>query len=401
LKILLVHDYGTPTGGAENQILRLRELLREGGHDARLFSSKASLVPGAQIEADETCYGSTGRFQVLNEAWNPSAFWNLRRVLREFQPDIVHVRMFLWQLSPAILPLLRDVPAIYQTVTYKSICPIGTKILPDGKACTHLAGSVCRTTGCMTNQSWAIRMLQRRLWLRWRGAFDAMVALSHTMKRLLEGNGSGPVEVIYNGVSERPPRPLLNGEPVIGYAGRLSAEKGLFVLFDALAELQRKGLQFRFLLAGSGPLRDAVLDRLAALQLTSRTDYLGHVSREEMERVFDRAWVQVIPSLWDEPFGNVATEAMMRGTAVVTSAAGGLAEIVSDGEAGFQVPPGQVAPLAAAIERVIRDRELAERLGQAGRRRALEHFSESSCVNSFLALYERLKSHPRYAKSVA
>jgi glycosyltransferase involved in cell wall biosynthesis len=389
MKILLVHDYGTPTGGAENQMLRLRELFRERGHDARLFASRASLVPST-FEADYGCMGATGKLQVLTQTINPWAYAALRRVMRDFQPDVIHVRMFLWQLSPAILPLLQSFPAVYQTATYKSICPSGTKILPDGSPCSHLAGAICRKTGCLTPQTWLSLMVQRWCWWKGRGAFDAIVALSHNMKNLLERNGLQPVEVIYNGIGERPIRPSLKGIPVIAYAGRLAKEKGLFVLLDALERLCRQGLEFRFLVAGDGPLRQEFLNALGRIGLRDRTDFLGYVPRAEMEQAFEAAWVQAIPSLWDEPFGNVATEALMRGTAVVNSASGGLAEIVENGRSGFHVPPNDAGALAEALARLITDRELAEAMGQAGRARALTHFSERTCVDAFLALYERL-----------
>ena len=61
-----------------------------------------------------------------------------------------------------------------------------------------------------------------------------------------------------------------------------------------------------------------------------------------MEARFESAWVQIVPSIWEEPFGLAAAEAMMRGTAVIASRTGGLAEIVQDDLCGFLVPPGDV-----------------------------------------------------------
>ena len=113
MKILLVHDYGTRTGGAELQMLALRKGLRARGHDVRLFSSNVPLAGGTVI-ADETCYGHSGtRWQAVSQTLNVSAYRRLRALLRTFRPDVVHVRMFLSQLSPLILPLLRNIPAIY------------------------------------------------------------------------------------------------------------------------------------------------------------------------------------------------------------------------------------------------------------------------------------------------
>lgn len=393
MKVLLVHDYGTATGGAELQMLALREGLRERGYDARLFSSRASLVPGEQ-HADYTCFGSTKRLQVLSQTANPSAYLALRRALATFKPDVVHVRMFLWQLSPLILPLLRDVPSLYQVAVHKPICPKGTKLLPDGSPCRDPAGLACLRHRCLTPQSWVPLMVQMELWQRWRHAFDQVVTLSDAVRVRLEEAGIGPVEVIHNGVPERPMRPPLSGPPTLAYGGRLSAEKGVDVLLHATARVRAHVPEARLLVAGAGPEAPRLHALAEHLGLSEHVTWLGHLPRAEMERQFDTVWVQAVPSLWEEPFGNVTTEAMMRGTAVVASRVGGQREIVRPGETGFLVPPGQVPELTRALVTLLGDRERAEQMGQTGRARALSHFSRRRCLDQFVALYERLCGAP-------
>lgn len=396
MKILLVHDYGTPTGGAELQMLALRDGLRVRGHDVRLFTSRASLVPGPLL-ADAHCFGTTTRLQVLTQTANPSAYLQLRETLRAFRPDVVHVRMFLWQLSPLILPLFRPVPSLYQTAVYKAICPKGTKVLPDGRPCQDPAGAACLRHGCLTPQSWAPLMVQRRLWQRWRGAFDATVALSSRMKARLEAEGIGPVEVIHNGVPERPMRPPLAGPPTAAFAGRLVPEKGVDVLLRALAGIIDHVPSARLLVAGAGPDAPRLRALAEALGVARHVEWLGHLTRVEMERRFERAWVQVVPSRWEEPFGNVTTEAMMRGTATIASAVGGQTDIVDDGVTGFLVPPGDAEALRAPLLHLLSSRERAEAFGQAGRAHALASFSEARCLDQFEALYHRLSAsaHPQ------
>jgi len=82
----------------------------------------------------------------------------------------------------------------------------------------------------------------------------------------------------------------------------------------------------------------------------------------------------------------------MRGTAVVASESGGLAEIVEQGQSGFLVRPGESVALARALQSLISNQDLAEQMGQAGRRRAMKTFSESACLDAFLALYGRLRN---------
>ena len=118
MKVLLVNDYGTPTAGAEVMLATVRETLQARGHAVRVVASLAGLDPENSI-ADETCFGVLGRRQVLSSTWNFSSSNTIPEAIRAFQPDVVHVHMFLWQLSPSILPELRNIPSIYHIHTYK------------------------------------------------------------------------------------------------------------------------------------------------------------------------------------------------------------------------------------------------------------------------------------------
>ncbi len=393
MKILLLHDYGTATGGAELQILALRKNLRDRGHDARLFASRGTLVPGSPVLADYTCFGTTSiSLQFLSSTINPSAYFSLRRALQEFQPDIVHIRMFLWQLSPLILPLLKDIPCLYQTAVYKAICPVGTKLLPDKSPCHEPPGKACLRHGCLeVPATWPVFMLQQQLWQKWRNAIDLVVTLSHAMKAIFATAGIEPIEVVHNGVSVRPIRSsCLSDPPTVAYAGRLVAEKGVGVLLQAFARVQTQIPQAQLVIAGQGAEAENLQALAAELNLGDRIVWLGHLPRQAMEQHFDTAWVQVVPSLWAEPFGNVTTEAMMRGTAVIASRVGAQPEIVRDGETGFLVPPNDVDALTNALLNLLQNRDRAEKMGRAGRDRALKNFSEDKCTEKFLEIYQRL-----------
>lgn len=392
MKILLLHDYGTATGGAELQILTLRQDLLDRGHEVRLFTSSALSVEGYPQLADYTCFGATSKVRVLAQTVNLSAYWQLRRVLQTFRPDVAHLRIFLTQLSPLILPLLQDIPCVYQTAMYGAICPKGTNLLPDGQRCQTNPGRVCMTAGCLTPPTWAALMVQHQLWQRWRGAIDRVVALSQGMKTQLELAGLSPVEVIYNGVPMRAPRPALQDPPTVAYAGRLVPEKGVDVLLKAFAIARSHTPSAQLLIAGQGPASEGLKALAQQLDLGDSVTWLGHVTPSQMEAHFDRAWVQAVPSQWEEPFGNVTTEAMMRGTAVVASAVGAQPEILGGSLTGFLVPPGDVAAWGDRLTRLLQNREMAETVGMAGRDRALAHFSEASRTDQFLALYQQLQN---------
>jgi glycosyltransferase involved in cell wall biosynthesis len=392
MKILLINDIGTATGGAELQMLSLRQGLRNLGHDVRLFSSLATPVPNSKQLADYSCFGTNTLIQVLSQTVNPSAYLKLRQILQKFRPDVVHVRMFMWQMSPIILSLLKDLPCIYQTAVYKAICPVGTKVLPNGSTCPSPPGIACLSNSCLTLQSWAVLMLQHRLWQYWRDAFDVVVALSQGMKIQLEEAGIKPVEVVYNGVPIKPKQSFLKAIPTVVYAGRLVSEKGVEILLRAFAQTQLQIPQSQLLIAGDGTEKANLQTLSQDLGINHLVRWLGYLPQEEMEQQFDGAWVQVIPSQWAEPFGNVTTEAMMRGRAVIASAVGAQPEIVRDGETGFLVTPGDVFALAAKLTLLFSQPQLAEQMGRQGRDRALDWFSEDRRNNRFLEIYTELQA---------
>ncbi|MCS6927746.1 MAG: glycosyltransferase, partial [Candidatus Binatia bacterium] len=188
----------------------------------------------------------------------------------------------------------------------------------------------------------------------------------------------------------RPLRPPLSFPPTVVCTGRLVWEKGVDVLVRAFAEVVTHLSEARLLIVGEGPERQSLEKLITTLGLSSRVALLGYMPRDEAERVCATAWVQAVPSRWAEPFGLVAAEALMRGTTVVASNIGGLAEVVQDGQTGLLVPPGDVDALAEALLRLLRDRELAEQLGRAGRRRALAHFNEDTSIERFIEVYHGL-----------
>ena len=157
--------------------------------------------------------------------------------------------------------------------------------------------------------------------------------------------------------------------PEVLYAGRLSREKGVLDLAEAADGLP-------LVVAGDGPLRE----RLPGA--------LGFVPHDELERLYERAAVVVCPSR-REGFGVVCAEAMAHGRPVVASAVGGLLDLVVDGETGLLVPARDPAALRGALERLLGDAELRERLGAAARERIRQRFAWDAVLDATLELYAR------------
>ena len=157
-------------------------------------------------------------------------------------------------------------------------------------------------------------------------------------------------QVIHNGVDVAaiPLRAEPASPPSLLFAGRISPEKGVE---DALAIAEQAGLPLTL----AGDVYDAryyeqrIAPRLERLGEHAR--WLGSVPREELHRLMGEALAVLCPAHWDEPFGLVACEALAAGTPVVAYRRGGLAEVVSDGETGYLVAPGDIAAAVAAVQR--------------------------------------------------
>ena len=388
MRILLVNDYATEAGGAELQMLMLRTALRARGHDVRLFASSAGNPP--PTAADEYCFGTTSALRTPLQAVNPFAKARLRRVIDDFEPDIVHVRIFLTQLSPLILPLLREVPSILHVSWYRAICPRGTKLLPDGRDCEHHAGLACLRERCLSVQAWTPMMLQFALLRRHLSVFTRVLTLSESIRLRLVAEGFDTVEVLRNAAEERPMRPPLDGPPIVAFAGRLVFEKGADLLVRAIGEVRSTIPAARLLIAGDGPDRPRLEDLVRELGLSEAVELTGALDRDTLEDRLDVAWVQAMPGRWVEPFGNAGAEALMRGTALVATGPGGAAELIRESGGGTVVARGDVSALATALAERLGDRRLCENEGSKGRAWALDNLRYDDYVSRVECIYREV-----------
>jgi glycosyltransferase involved in cell wall biosynthesis len=388
MRILLINDYGRSAGGAEIITLGLRDELRKRGHDARLFASSAKT---SELEegADFSCLGTTGRLRTLLQCANFPARSALSRVLSEFCPDVVHVNLYLTQLSPLILPLLRDVPTVYYAQWYRAICPLGTKRLPAGGACQDAAGVACLQNGCLPFHDWLPLQAQRLLDGIGRSAFRKITAISGATAAQLARFGGAEfqnLEVIHAGTPEAEPRERMRDTPLIFFAGRLVREKGCHVLLEAFSKVLPKYPNARLIVAGDGPELPRLRKQAADLRILANVEFKGSCSNAETRALMRDAWALCVPSLWSEPFGLVAAEAQMSGVAVVASSEGGLSEIIHHGETGWLVPSGNADSLAHAIQDVFKDPSATLKMGFVGHKNAMDRFS----LPAFATRWERL-----------
>ena len=229
---------------------------------------------------------------------------------------------------------------------------------------------------------------------------DAVIAVSEDMKRDIRSCYDIPedrITVIHNGVDPNTFHRRDGHEtmakfgiqsPFILFVGRLTRQKGVFDLVKAM-DGDPKGVTHA-LLTGKPDTPEIVDEMRTALK--GRTNILwvnAMVNEAELVDLYSEAEVFVCPSTY-EPFGIINLEAMACETAVVASRVGGIKEVVVDGETGFLVPPGRPEVLSERLSKLLSDRELATRMGRAGRVRVLHEFTWDRIAEKTVALYRSL-----------
>jgi glycosyltransferase involved in cell wall biosynthesis len=194
------------------------------------------------------------------------------------------------------------------------------------------------------------------------------------------------ISVVPNGiVLERyRPQEARRTRRTVAMVANLRTEKGHDVLMDAATIVLRRVPDARFLVIGDGAERDRLEQRARALDLGPALQFLGH--QEDIPALLHALDIFVLPSR-SEAFPNALLEAMATGMPVVASAVGGIPELVSDGANGLLVRPERPSELAASIERLMDDGDLANRLGAAARETVERRYSFEKMVDGFERVY--------------
>jgi len=242
--------------------------------------------------------------------------------------------------------------------------------------------------------------LRRRIALRW--AFRrsaATIAVSAQTRRDLDaalGLAPGVVQVILNGVPDRPGDPIPirlelgvgPDELLLVAVGNLDARKGHIFLLQALQQLRAGGLltPWRVAIAGGrgGDQREALEAFACEHGFQDRLRLLTH--REDIPNLLAAADVFAMPSLW-EGLPLALLEAMLAGKAIVASRISGIPEAVTDGVEGLLSTPGEVASLRQALGRLLSDSGLRTRLGAAALARARREFTVEAMVDAYERRY--------------
>jgi glycosyltransferase involved in cell wall biosynthesis len=229
---------------------------------------------------------------------------------------------------------------------------------------------------------------------RWTiGCADAIAAVSaFDMQQCRETFDVSPdrLHLIPNAVDVekfRPPTPDADRPPTVTFLGRLEQWKGANSFIQIARRVLQEVPEAVFQMVGDGPLRNKLMTD--ARDLNGNIRFLGEMDHERIPELLRRSSVLLLPS-FIEGLPTSCLEALACGTAVVASDTGGTSEIIQDGQTGFLCPRGNLDAFVDRVVRLLRDPDLARRLGQNGRALVEHLYSWTRVAEVTEGLYERL-----------
>lgn len=366
MRVLLVNKFLYPKGGAETYLLSLGRILEEHGHEVQYFGLRnPKNTVGNHVDAlvDDMDF-STGIRKNLKAPfriiYNRQARKEIRKVLDDFQPDVVHLNNIQYHLTPSIIIEIEKwrkenrqaCRIIYTAHDYQLVCPSHGLFDINVKPCELcLDGKYyhCFQTKCLKNSraKSLLGTLDGYYWKR-KSAYsyvDQYICCSEFLKKKLDTQPRFRTKTIA----------LHNFKDVIkiesvekkGYIlefGKLCKDKGT----ETLLEVAKQMPNTRFVFVGYGPATDLMNN-------IPNVEYLGFKVGEELIRIISEAMISVCPSEWYENCPFSVIESISYGTPVIGSRMGGIPELIDEGITGELFEAGNVSELKAKIEFMISD----------------------------------------------
>jgi len=406
MRIVYCNKYNFAFSGTEVYLFELMELMRSHGHEVALFSMTdprgeptrydQHFVPAVDFKNPKS--GPLGSaWQAPQSIYSRRARQKMRDMIRDFRPDVAHVRNIYHHLSPSILWELKaqGVPVVYHLNDFKMLCP-SYNMVSHGRACERCHGGKfwnVVTQGCYSGPPGATLVLAAEAYLhKWMRTYESCVdhflVPSAFVKEKLTENGWAAEKIsVLPHFQNLPSEIATDPSPraSILYFGRLSTEKGLTDLLQAMQWIPDIKLQ----IAGEGPQR-AELENLARDLNLANVEFIGQISQPELNTLISSSRFTVLPSRAYETLGKTILESYACGRAVVASDLGSRRELVRQNETGVLYPAGDIAQLARSISFLVAHPELSEKMGAAGRALVAKQHSPENHYVALSGLYDRM-----------
>lgn len=393
MKILLVNKFHYLKGGSEKVYFDTKELLEKNDHQVVCFSMEHEknepcaddqyFVSNVDFATRDGLFKKARRF-----IYNKEAAEKLEILLEQEKPDLAHLHNISHQLTPSILKPLqkRGIPIVQTLHDYQVICP-NYRLYTEGKVCERCKKHRyyhCIIHKCVQNSVAASCLAALELKLQWLFRFykekvDLFIVPSAFLKnKLAEWGVKRPIEVVPNFVDTEKLQPAYMPGNYLICVSRLSEEKGVLTLLEAMQKLPDVQLK----LVGDGPQKDKV-EKFIKQRKLGNVQYLGEKRGLELQYLIRGARFLILPSELYENYPMIALEAMALGKPILAANIGGIPEIVVENVTGWLFHSGSAKDLREKIQNHFNDTETIARLGHSARARVEQ-------VNCAKAHYEKL-----------
>lgn len=402
MKILLINKFLYPKGGDAVITLNTGELLVKMGHQVIFWGMKHSENPEylyQQYFVENTDYlNSKGIKKKIVMAFKIFYSLEAKRKIEELikiqKIDVVHLNNFAHQISPSILSVFHKykIPTVMTLHDYKLVCP-SYSLLNNRKPCErckHGKYYWCFLKKCTKNSYGkslinTIEMYLHHKIMHIYDLIDIFIPSSKFLKEKAKEMGFDK-EMIYlaNFVDMDDFQPLYDfNNRTICYFGRLSEEKGLFTLLDAV-----KKVNARLKIIGIGPIQESLKLKIRSSNLDN-VQFVGYKTGKELKEEIRNSAAVVLPSEWYENNPKAVLEAFALGKPVIGARIGGIPELVKDGETGLTFESGNYNDLRNKIEYLLGNPGLAAEMGRNARKFVEENFSAQKHYDKLMEIYQR------------
>jgi glycosyltransferase involved in cell wall biosynthesis len=403
MKILLINKFLFPKGGDAISTLTTGNILKSFGNEVLLWGMDHPTnppYPFSDLFVSNVDYEDSGGFfskakAAMRILYSFEAQKKMSILLEKCRPDIVHLNNFAHQIGPSILYEIkkRHIPIVMTMRDYKMVCPT-YRMLFNGdicERCKHGAFYNCGIRRC-TKGSLSksilnvVEMYLHHKILRVYDKIDLFISPSLFLKRKVEEMGlKGNVIYLSNCVDVDCFHPTYDwNEESIVYVGRLSHEKGIITLIDAV-----KGLDVNLKIIGDGPLKE----NLQAKTISDHIDnisFLGHIAGQELHDEIRKSIFLVIPSEWYENNPRTVIEAFALGKPAIGARIGGIPELVRDWETGFTFTSGDVVDLRNKITLMLDNKTKIAEMGKKARRHVEKELNSKVYYGKLTDIYKSL-----------
>jgi len=401
MRIAIANKYYYPRGGDCQYTLRLKQLLENNGHEVAPFSMhhpdnifseyERYFVEHIDFREELRKMNPAAVVRVLTRSViNRNAVKLFSRLIDDFKPDIVHLQNIHHQLTPAIIgPAVQNsIPVVWTLHDYNLLCPDHT-FLHNDRICLKcstgkyyyavanrckkgsLGASLLAALECAVYNPWKLSKY-----------VDKFICPSSFMARLMIESKIPPDRIAHVPLFLPDSDYTVSNGDYFLYAGRLSTEKGIQTLLEALRRLRH----IKFVVIGDGPNKND-LDSFIETNQLENVESIGYQPPETVKKYMAGCLALILPSICFENLPYSIIEAMACAKPVIASNMGGIPEMVEHGVNGLLFEPGNADSLTDCINRLASDRDLAIDMGSKGVDKFRQYYSAENHYRNIIKIY--------------